>query len=87
MQASVKPDCPHKVVTACGGRAFIKGEWRDVPAGEEKSAKANPFLDVREVQASEDEAPKAEAFKAPKAKKFKIEANAPMPEIETRSAA
>jgi hypothetical protein len=30
----------------CGGVEFVKGEWRNVPAGIEAEAARNPFLEL-----------------------------------------
>jgi hypothetical protein len=36
-------------VTAFGGREFVKGQWRPIQTGQEVSAEAHPFLEIREV--------------------------------------
>ena len=35
-------------MTACGGREFVKSEWRAVPTGTEAEAARMDFLEVRE---------------------------------------
>lgn len=47
MEATVKQDARWRVVTACAGHEFVRGEWRAVPPDMEAEARANPFLDVR----------------------------------------
>jgi hypothetical protein len=46
MYARVKESHDQKMVVACGGIFFVKGDWRPVPAHEEASAKALPFLET-----------------------------------------
>jgi len=36
-----------KTVTAFGSQEFVKNEWRAVPKGSEKEAKAHPFLEIK----------------------------------------
>ena len=48
-EAMVRDDYKSASVTAFGGREFVKGQWREVPAGQEGSAGAHPFLELREV--------------------------------------
>jgi hypothetical protein len=49
MQARVKADARWAVMTACGGREFVKSEWRAVPTGAEAEAARMAFLEVREA--------------------------------------
>ncbi|RJX17537.1 MAG: hypothetical protein C4575_12910 [Desulforudis sp.] len=48
MQAKVREDSEQRIITSCSGREFVKGVWRDVPAGFEAEAQHNPFLETRE---------------------------------------
>ena len=56
MEATVNADYPVKVLTAFGGREFVKGEWRAVPAGCEAEATKHLHLDTRETPVVEPEA-------------------------------
>jgi hypothetical protein len=48
MEARVKSSHRWNTVIAFSGSEFVKGEWRQVPAGLEDAAQAPPFLDTRE---------------------------------------
>jgi len=50
MQARVKDKYRWKVVTACGGREYIKGEYRPVPEGFEGEVQGHPALEVESAQ-------------------------------------
>ena len=53
MEAMVRADARWSNITACGGREFIKSEWRGVPPGMEAEAQRNEYLAVREPDAAE----------------------------------
>ncbi len=55
VQARVKPDSRWGRVT-CGGVEFVKGQWREVPAGTEAEAARSPFLEL-EYQTAPDNTP------------------------------
>lgn len=65
MEARVKSDSKLKTITAFGGIAYSPLEWREVPAGCEAEAEANPFLDVREEGSAVAEAASADEIPAP----------------------
>ena len=46
MQATVKDSSPWKIITAFGGREYVRGEWRPVPAGCEEEAGRHPYLET-----------------------------------------
>ena len=46
MRARVKDAWPWKSILALGGREYIKGAFRPVPADRETEAEANPHLEI-----------------------------------------
>ena len=48
LQARVKVECRWPTVMAFGGVSYTKEEWTAVPAGHEKQAYQNDYLDIRE---------------------------------------
>ena len=46
LMARVKEKSAQPIIMACTGRQYVKTEWRQVPAGMEKEAKAQPNLDT-----------------------------------------
>jgi hypothetical protein len=65
MKARLIADYDGTSVRTLNGREFVKGEWRDVPEGQEDSARSHDLLEVWE--AGEDE-PAAEG-KKPRSKR------------------
>lgn len=51
--AMVQKDFRFPTVYSCAGREFVKYEYRQVPAGFEEEAKANPYLTTKEVAEEE----------------------------------
>jgi hypothetical protein len=47
MLARVKQDYAAGPVIAFSGREYVRGEWREVPAGFEEQAKNHPLLDTQ----------------------------------------
>lgn len=66
LMARVKEDSAQPIIVACTGRQYVKTEWRQVPAGMDDEAKAQPNLEVRSAKALETAAEKKAA--KPKAK-------------------
>ena len=46
LMARVKEKSAQPIIVACTGRQYVKTEWRQVPAGMEKEANAQPNLDT-----------------------------------------
>lgn len=53
-EARVRDDSRLPVVTAFGGREYVRGEWRPIPGEQADSAAAHPFLEVREAGVAVD---------------------------------
>lgn len=67
-----------KRIVACAGQEYIRGEWRQVPAGMEGEAEHNIYLDVKIVKAGADlSKPEPAAKSAANAKAPKGEAPNP----------
>lgn len=46
MRARLVSNSPFAMTTACGGLVFLKSQWTAVPPHEERSAQANPDLEI-----------------------------------------
>jgi hypothetical protein len=73
-EAKVKDDSRLPAVTAFGGREYVKGQWRLVPAEQPLPDGEHPYLEWREAgttaaktQAAEPEAAEVAPEPAPKA--------------------
>lgn len=75
MKARVKEDCRWPIIQACTGREFVQYEWRPVPAGQERDASTNPYLNVQE--ASMDESAAEDTAVLPASLTAAAEANLP----------
>ena len=67
LMARVKEKSAQPIIVACTGRQYVKTEWRQVPAGMEKEANAQPNL-VTQTDAQLNPQPKTEKKSKPKAK-------------------
>ena len=77
LMARVKEKSAQPIIVACTGRQYVKTEWRQVPAGMEKEANAQPNL-VTQTDAQLNPQPKTEKKAKPKAKgKAKAKAKEP----------
>lgn len=47
MQARVSASCKWGIVTAFGGREYVRYEWRNVPHGNEEKAQQHPMLETK----------------------------------------
>lgn len=47
MKAKVKDNYRWHNISALSGAEFVKGEWREVPAGFEEEAKRHPALEIQ----------------------------------------
>ena len=57
MRAKVNDESRFPIITSCAGREFVKFEYREVPAGLEDEAKANPFLEIETEEPAAAELP------------------------------
>lgn len=48
MQARVSASCQWGIVTAFGGREYVRYEWRNVSPGNEEAARKHHMLDVKD---------------------------------------
>ena len=64
MEAKLKNSYRWATVQLLNGTEFVKNEWRRVPAGLERAAKEEEYLDLRESRADKARA-KAEIAEAP----------------------
>lgn len=72
LMARVKPDARWSIITACSGREFTKRDWRQVPAGMEAEAEANPYLETAVSKAAA-----ANPKRAPRKAGARADASAP----------
>lgn len=79
MQAKVIPDHRWATVRACGGKEFIKSEWRPVPEGLEEEAATNPLLVVQDENEVDFEEEDEVVRKPPAAKRTAVEKSKPAP--------